>query len=250
MTKLNKDKFIPLFSDWWDKIEPFFDKGGFDPIYEFLQKESKRGIKIAPSSINTYRAFTETSYKDLNCIILGFCPYHQFVNNQPIADGISFSCSITGKLQPSLETLYRGLELDLYEGLNLDYYKSPDLTYLSKQGILLLNSELTVAKDKPGSHKEIWREFTKYLMEDVFAYTGVPIVFVGKDSQFFERYATPLTHGPLFKIEHPSAAARENRDCDTKGVFKKVTTIVKQNNGIELKWLMEQEEIENLNVPF
>ena len=50
-TKLNWELFSPLFGDWADRIQPFFQNGGFDKIYEFLKKESKRGVGIAPKRV-------------------------------------------------------------------------------------------------------------------------------------------------------------------------------------------------------
>jgi len=248
---MNFEKFAPFFDEsWHSKIKPFIESKECDEIYKVLKEQSGRGKLIAPSSFNTFRVFKEVPLNDINVIVLGYCPYHSFYQGSPVADGIGFSCSITGKLQPSLETMYRGLEIDLYDGLNLDYYKSPDLTYMLKQGIFLLNSSLTVLKDKAGSHQELWRPFTEYLFKEVFAYSGIPTIFIGKDASFYERYVTPLTHGPIFKCEHPAAAARDRRDWETNKVFSNVTRLVKQNNGINLEWLMSQEQIDLQNIPF
>ena len=237
-------------SSWEKKIKPFIESKECDEIYAELKQRSREGRRIAPLSNLTFKAFKDTPLDEIKVILLSYCPYHSFYNGSPVADGLAFSCSITNKLQPSLEAFYRGLEVELYDGLNLEYYKSPDLYYLANQGVLLLNAALTVEKDKAGSHQKIWEPFTKYLIENVFAYTGIPIVLIGKDAQYYERYMTPLTHGHIFKIEHPSYAARIQQDWDTKGVFKKITTIVKQNNGYDIKWLCTQEEIESLTLPF
>lgn len=236
-----KDQFHP---SWWNKIKPFIESKECDKIYEYLKFESKRGKRIAPSSFHTYRAFLETPLNEIKVVLLGYCPYHSFINGSPVADGIMFSCSITNKLQPSLTAFYRGLENDLYNGLNLSYDQDPDLSYLCKEGVFLWNSALTVEAMKAGSHQELWHDFTKYILENVFIYTGIPIVFIGKDAQFYERYVTPLTHGPIFRIEHPSFAQRESRDWETKGVFSKINRIVKENNGYTINWFNEQKEDE------
>lgn len=252
MTKLNEGSFKPLFGTWWSKIKPFFDRGGFDPIYEFLKKETKRGKKIAPNSNLVFKCFQETDIDNTHAVLLSMCPYHSYYNGSPTSDGLAFSCGITNKLQPSLEKVYEGLENELYEGMNLNYYKSPDLTYLAKSGVLLWNCSLTVEKEKPGSHIEIWSDFTKFILEEVLAYTGIPIVFIGKDAQKFSKYTTPLTHGQLFSIEHPSFAARSNSVWNTQGVFTKINKIVKDNNRIVIPWLSSKEEIEEItmNLPF
>jgi uracil-DNA glycosylase len=233
-----KDKFHP---SWWNKIKPFIESPECDKIYAYLKQESQRGKSIAPDSRHTFRAFLETPLNKVKVVLLGYCPYHTFVNNHPVADGLAFSCSVTNKMQPSLEKFYEGLECDLKDCLNLNYVKNPDLTYLAKEGVLLLNSSLTVEKGKAGSHQAIWHPFTKYIIEECLAYTGIPIVLIGKDAQVFERYMTPLTHGYIFKIDHPSFAARQQADWETDGVFKKINTIIWNNNGEKIDWFGESE---------
>lgn len=234
---MNFEKFKPFFHEsWHNKIKKFIESSECDKIYEYLKKESQRGKKIAPESKNTFRAFLETPLNDIKCVLIGFCPYHTFLYGIPVADGLAFSCSITNKLQPSLDKFYDGLENDLSNGLNLNYIKNPDLTYLAKDGVLLLNSSLTVEQNKAGSHQGTWHNFTKFVIEECLSYTGIPIIFIGKDAQVFQKYTTPLTHGYTFAIEHPAAAARENRDWDTEGVFTKVNRIVKMNNGLDINW--------------
>jgi len=239
MTKLNKEKFIPLFGDWWPKIEPFFDKGGFDPIYEQLKFDSQRGVKIAPLSHFVYRCFQETQYENVRCVLISYCPYHTFVNFNPVADGLAFSCSITGKLQPSLELMYQAWEDELYEGLNLNFYKNPDLSYLAKQGVLLYNSALTTPMNKPGAHMELWEPFTRFLLEEVLIYKNIPFVFIGGDAKKYKKYVTPLTHGPIFELSHPAGAARNREKWETNGVFLKVNRFIKESGFPEIKWLDE-----------
>jgi len=242
-TKLDWSKFEPQFGTWACKIKPFFMNGGFDPIYDYLKFESKRGIRIVPDSSNTFRAFKETPLNEIKTVLLGYCPYHSIGKDGiPAADGLALSCSLTGKLQPSLELFYEAIEDDLHKGLNLTYEKNPDLTYLANDGVLLLNSSLTTEYMKAGKHQELWEPFTKYVIEECLAYTGIPIVLIGKDAQYYERYMTPLTHGVILKVEHMAFAARENRAWDHKNIFSKLNTILRQNNGkeFEVDWLNEK----------
>lgn len=236
------DKFKDQFHEsYHGKVKKFIESEACDKIYAYLKEEGRRKKLILPHSQNTYRCFKETPLNEVKVILLGYCPYHSLVNGVPAADGLMFSSSLTGKLQPSLLTVYKGLEQDLHNGLNLSYEQTPDLSYLSSQGILLWNSALTTEYLKAGKHQEIWHPFTKFMLEEVFAYTGIPIVFIGKDSEVFKRYVTPLTHGPIFTLEHPSFASRENRDWETKSVFKILTKLIKDQNGYEIKWLKEYE---------
>lgn len=241
------EKFKDQFhQSWWNKIQTFIESKECDEIYRFLKEESKRGIRITPDSSLTFRAFKETPLDEVKLLMLGYCPYHQIYNGVPIADGLAFSCSVTNKLQPSLITMYDGLENALNNGLNLEYYRNPDLTYLAKQGVLLLNSSLTCAKDKAGSHQSLWEPFTKYVLENIMAYTGIPILFIGKDASMYKRYVTPLTHGQMFEVEHPSFAARNQQLWNVGTTFQKINKVIESNKKSPIEWLCSQERAEKI----
>lgn len=232
-----KDQF---HESWHSKMQPFIESEECDNIYKFLKAEGKRGKKIAPSSSVTYRCFKETSLDDLKVVMIGMCPYHTFYNGVSVADGLLMGCSVTDKLQPSLEKFYEGLEDELSNGLNLKYKQLTDVNYLAKQGVLMFNAALTTEVNKAGSHIEIWEPFTKYVMEEILSVTGVPTIFLGKDAAKYEKYTNPFAWN--FVLSHPASAAYKQSKWDTEGTFTKVNKILKENNGYEIMWLY--------NVPF
>lgn len=228
------ENFAPLFHDSWHrKIKPFIESKACDDIYAYLKSESRRGKKIAPLSANTFRCFRETSYDDMKVILMGFSPYHSFINEAPVADGLLMSCSITNVAQPSLIEFYKSLHAEL-TGKKIRGGVPVDLSYLAKQGVLLFNSSLTCEKDKAGSHCNIWKPFTVYMMEEVFI-TGAPIIFLGKEAAKFKEYIFPFTWS--FELTHPAYAARNGLEWETEGVFTKVNKIIKDNNGYVIEWL-------------
>lgn len=236
---MNWESFKDQFHESWHaKMKPFIESEQCDAIYEFLKKESKRGKKIAPLSSSTYRCFKETSLDDLKVVMMGMCPYHTFINGTPVADGLLMGCSITGKLQPSLDKFYDGVEKDCYDGLNLKYTKTPDVAYLAKQGVLMFNAALTTEANKAGSHIDLWEPFTKYVMEEILSVTGVPTIFLGKDAAKYEKYTSPFAWN--FTISHPASASYKETDWDTTGVFTKVNKVIKDNNNYEIMWLYEE----------
>ncbi len=234
-TKLRWENFEPKFGTWANKFKPFFDSGGFDPIYDFLKSESLRGKRISPLSPNTFRCFLETPYDDLKAIMVGMCPYHTFRNDQPVADGLLLGCSVTNILQPSLEKFYKAIETELYDGMNLNYEKNPDVSYLAQQGVLMLNAGLTVEMGKAGSHNDLWEPFMKYLFQEVLDVVRVPIIFLGKDAAKIEKYVDPFTW--VFKVSHPASASYSGSEWDSEGVFKKVSKILKDTNNETITWL-------------
>jgi uracil-DNA glycosylase len=235
---MNWLKFEEFFHEsWHSKMRPFIESEECDAIYEYLKKEAKRGKKIAPISSNVFRCFKETLLTDLKVIIIGMCPYHTERNGQPVADGLLMGCSITGILQPSLQKFYDGVEKELYNGLALNAIKSTDVSYLAHQGVLMLNAGLTTEINKAGSHIAIWEPFIKYFFENIVAYEGVPIIFLGKEASKYQKYIPPLSWA--FSVSHPASAAYNQSEWNTEGVFGKVSKILKDNNNFEIKWLEE-----------
>jgi uracil DNA glycosylase len=232
--KLNKEAFKEPLGSWYSKIEPLFDNGVMDDIFSFLKRRSKEGYKVLPESKDTFRCFRETPISSLNAMIVGLSPYHTMIDNLPVADGLMMSCSNTGIIAPSLEKFYDGIEMEYGKGLDLNMVRDPDLKYLANQGILLYNIGLTTEVEKAGAHTEIWKPFTKYLLEDVISLTGVPVVFLGDEAAKYKRWLGPLQ--PYFTLKHPASASYRHSQWDSKGVFKMIETIVMNNNGIQIKW--------------
>jgi uracil DNA glycosylase len=103
----------------------------------------------------------------------------------------------------------------------------------------MFNAALTTEMNKAGSHLELWEPFVKYLFEEVFAYSGIPLIFLGKEAYKTRKYLTGFDWS--FPVSHPASASYKNTEWDTEGVFTQVNTIIKQNNGFEIDWLKKME---------
>lgn len=218
------------------KVRPFIESAECDSIYAHLKERSKKGHKIAPSSSLTYRCFRETPMNEIKVVLMGMAPYHTMKNGQYVADGLLMGCSTTGILQPSLQQFYSGIAEELYEQDNpVRHARNPDVTYLAKQGVFMYNASLTTEVNKAGSHLDIWHPFTKYVIEEILNPLDVPVVFLGKDAEKFDRYILPFNWS--FVVQHPASAAYKGTQWSPEGVFKKVNKILKDNNNFTIEWL-------------
>ena len=157
---MNYEKFEPLLGTWGMYLKPFIESNECDILYTKLKEDAKRGKKICPLSQETYRTFQETPKDDLKVVFVLMDPYPWIKKEKGVptivADGIAMSCSHTAHPQPSLELFYDGIIDDLYkkdkefvpERLN-------DLKYLCNQGVMMLNTALTVEVNKVGSHTKV-----------------------------------------------------------------------------------------------
>jgi uracil-DNA glycosylase len=231
-----KDKFHVSYHA---KIKPFIESPECDKIYDFLKKESGRGKQIAPLSSLTYRCFQETPLNEIKVVMMGMAPYHTKMRTSDgdvvIADGLLMGCSNTNVLQPSLQNFYDGIEKELYNGLTLDHWKNPDVSYLAKQGVFMFNASLTTELNKAGSHLDVWEPFTTYVLDNIVSHLGVPIIFLGKDAQKFEKNIPPFSWS--FTLSHPASAAYKGTEWDTEGVFTKVSRVLLENNNFKIDWL-------------
>lgn len=186
-----------MLNDWssfFDKVE---NKPYFKSLKLFLDEEYSNHV-IYPPREKIFNAFSLTSPNSIKVVLIGQDPYHE--PNQ--AMGLSFSVPRGTKLPPSLINIYKEIENDL--GVSMDF-SNGDLTYLAKQGVLLLNSYLTVREGEPLSHKNAYySNFSK----DVYEYIDSlpqPIVFIlwGSFAISFSKFI----HNPnrlILKSGHPS----------------------------------------------
>ena len=147
-----------IHDSWLKEIGSEFSKPYMQKLRAFLVDKKSNGVKIFPPSDQIFAALYETSLDDTKVVIIGQDPYHKI--NQ--AHGLSFSVNPEINIPPSLVNIYKELEDDLG-------CKAPTQGFLmswAKQGVLLLNSILSVEEGKPGSHaNKGWEQFTDRLIE-------------------------------------------------------------------------------------
>lgn len=163
------DQLEKQLGDWWPVLKPIFNSQRFVTLREALKTEYQ-SFRCYPSPGNVFRAFELTQFHDLRVVILGQDPYHNGV-----ATGLAFATN-NGKMPPSLRNIVRELS-DSY-GVDVGTDFDTSLEHWAKQGVLLLNTSLTVREKDANSHKDIWDGFTVQVLKRIIA-NHQNIVFVG-----------------------------------------------------------------------
>jgi uracil-DNA glycosylase len=233
------EKVAPQLGDWAPKFKEFIESQDFQDIYAFLKNEAREGKIICPEHFNTFRAFRECSFSRLRAVFILQDPYPWVKLDRDgkkvfTSDGLAMSCSNTGICQPSLELFYQGMEDDL--GVKVP--RHPDLSYLAEQGVLLLNTSLTVEMNKPSSHGSRWDKFIQYLFENVISFYTKGLVYVsfGKNAHIMAKTIIPFLHWG-FEVEHPAAAAHKGREWEHQKIFTKINKILKDSNDEQINWV-------------
>ncbi len=143
---------IKIEESWRLLLIDIFESKDFNNLINFIKEEYKNNVIFPPGRL-IFRAFDECPVDEVKVVILGQDPYH----TPGVANGLAFSANKDQKIPPSLRNIYKEMQSDL----GIDSPENPDLSSWAKQGVLLLNSTLTVEKGKAGSHQgKGWEEFT------------------------------------------------------------------------------------------
>lgn len=217
-------------SGWSSKLRGFIKSSDFDKIIETLYNYRQEGKRFTPPLKDVFTAFEKCSVKDLRIVLIGQDPY-PYLN---VADGMAFSCSKTGKPQPSLKFMFHSITQTVYDN-DERIVHNPDLSRWAEQGVLLLNSALTCEIDKVGSHSPIWKDFIAYLIDMLnFTDSGLIFILLGKQAQELESIIGPNHY--VLKASHPASAAHNGTyiwDCND--VWNETNRLIEGNNGKEFK---------------
>lgn len=186
-----------LASDWQALLADEFQKDYMLQLREFLVQEKQAHKVIYPHSQDCFNALNETRFENVKVVVLGQDPYH----GPDQAHGLSFSVKPGVKTPPSLVNIYKELESDLAVPVAPHGY----LVNWARQGVLLLNSVLTVEASKAGSHQgKGWERFTDQIIQLINQHhTGVVFLLWGSYAQKKGQHIDRNKHLVLESV-HPS----------------------------------------------
>lgn len=212
---------------WEDILKDEYNKEYFLNLKKFLEQEYGK-YTVFPKKSDIFKSLKLTEYEDTRVVILGQDPYHD--DNQ--ANGLAFSVNDGIKLPPSLVNIYKEIKSEYQCKVN----RRGNLEYLARQGVLLLNTVLTVRAHNANSHKDMgWEIFTDKIIEKLNERED-PVIFVlwGNNAIKKEKLINKERHYVL-TAAHPSplSAYRGFFGCNH---FKKINEILRYLNKEEIKW--------------
>ena len=216
-----------MFHNSWDLVlQSEMQKDYFKFIKEYIKKE-RLSKTIYPPANDLFNAFKLTDFKDIKVVILGQDPYH----GEKEAMGLSFSVRRGVRTPPSLRNIFKELEDDL--GIKR---VDTDLSDWAKQGVFLLNTVLTVEKDRANSHKDIgWEIFTDYVIKQINdKLNNVVFILWGRYARDKKRIITNPNHY-IIESAHPSPLSAYNGFFGSKP-FSKTNKYLKEHNIEEIKF--------------
>tara|TARA_B100000902_G_C27317969_1_gene922484 strand:+ start:3777 stop:4442 length:666 start_codon:yes stop_codon:yes gene_type:complete len=219
---------VKIDKTWENELNEIFNSNFFQDLTNNVKKEYKN-YEVFPPGKDILNSFNLCSFDKMNVVILGQDPYHGV--NQ--ANGLCFSVNKGIKIPPSLKNIYK----ELKNNYNNFEYIDGDLSHWAKQGVLLLNSILTVRKGLPGSHKEIgWEKFTDMVI-NLISKRRNNIVFLlwGSFAKSKIRLIENIDKHLILSSAHPSPFSAYNGFFDNNH-FKKANDYLKKNKKDIINW--------------
>lgn len=214
-------------NDWDIVLKNVFESDGFKKFLDVV-KDKYKNSTCFPKYEDIFNALKLTPFKDVKVVILGQDPYHGVGE----AHGLSFSVQEGIKLPPSLQNIYK----ELYDDLGIKIDGTGDLTPWAKEGVLLLNSVLTVEKDKPASHKDLgWELLTDHIIK-LLNTKDTPVVFIlwGSFARSKKVFITNPKH-LIIESTHPSPFSARNGFFGSRP-FSRTNNFLKKNGVKEINF--------------
>jgi uracil-DNA glycosylase len=214
-------------SSWLTALNGEFQQSYMQKLKQFLIQEKQQGQVIYPPGAEIFAAFNNTPVNQVKVVILGQDPYH----GPGQAHGLSFSVQAGTALPPSLKNIYKELDSDL--GVS---NSTGDLTAWAEQGVLLLNSVLTVRKNQAASHRDRgWERFTDAVIEVINAQRKhVVFMLWGSYAQKKGRVIDTQKHLVL-SAPHPSPLSAHRGFFGCRH-FSKANEYLKKHQKTEITW--------------
>lgn len=216
-----------ISGDWQKALKDEFQKDYYKKLYAKVKEEYQTQV-IFPPAEDIFNAFHYTPLGEVKVVIFGQDPYH----NVGQAHGLCFSVKKGVDIPPSLVNIYK----ELQEDIGCDIPNHGDLTAWAKQGVLMLNTVLTVRAHQANSHQGIgWEEFTNAAIR-VLNEQDRPIVFIlwGRPAQMKRRMLTNPKH-LILEAPHPSPLSSYRGFFGSKP-FSKTNAFLKANGVKEIDW--------------
>ncbi|OLG13236.1 Uracil-DNA glycosylase family 1 [Bacillus paralicheniformis] len=216
-----------LNDSWWQQLKDEFNKPYYQELREMLKREYAEHT-VYPEPNDIYNALHYTSYENVKVVILGQDPYH----GPGQAHGLSFSVQPGVNPPPSLKNIF----IELQNDIGADIPNHGSLVSWAKQGVLLLNTVLTVRRGQANSHKgKGWEQLTDSII-DVLNKRDKPVVFIlwGRHAQMKKERIDTSKHF-IIQSPHPSPFSARNGFFGSKP-FSRANQYLEQIGDEPIDW--------------
>ncbi len=222
-----QEKQVRIAAAWEPLLKEEFAQPYFAQLREKVRLAYLSG-KVYPHPSRMFRAFDRCAPKDVRVVILGQDPYH----TPGVADGLAFSSFPQNPIPPSLENMYKEIEAEFGRVCP----RTPDLTHWAEQGVLLLNTALTVESGRANSHAEIgWHTFTDAVIRILSCEEAHVVFMLWGNNARQKRALIDTSKHLVLESPHPSPLSA-HKGFFGNGHFKKANKYLGEHHRGEINW--------------
>ena len=207
----------PSFFNLCDKWTEFLYSEEVENILVPILNELEEEKKYYPEDKDIFRCFYMTPFDNVKVVILGTGPY-----DNGSATGLCFDVKLGKPLNPSLQNIYKELEFEGFYPV-----KDGNLESWTRQGVLLLNTSLTIKEGEPESHIELWSDFSDKVIRKLSEKDFIVWVILGNK----DKYSITNKNHIILEVSHPSL-----KSFIGSGIFKNVNKELSKNNLDKISW--------------
>ena len=225
MEEFTADIFDNLPVEWREFIGDELNKNYWQLLFQKLNSQTEN---IFPIKSDIFRAFNLVKPNDVKLVIIGQDPYI----HKDEAIGVAFGINETAKVPPSLNNIFKEIRNEY--NVPEDHVFDKTLTYIAEQGVLLLNTILTVNEGKSNSHKDFgWERFTKYIISRLNETTNCVFLALGRQA---EKFIEGIDESRVVIAGHPSPLNRSGNFLNSS-VFMLVNSVLEDNGFVPINWV-------------
>jgi uracil-DNA glycosylase len=226
-------KLINIPNDWYSVLRKTIESPAFGTLGKHIAEERKK-VNVFPEKENVFRAFQLTPLRKVSVVILGQDPYPNKVKGEIVANGLAFDTDVNDYIPPSLRQIYNAVKEDCYKE-EFCFPSDMNLKSWAEQGVLLLNTALTVQEGNAASHATVWREFTYNVVKAIDDHChGVFFCFWGKNAQ---QYKSLISESNIvLEAPHPVSASYSGTDWKCNH-FSTINKHLLKYNNYEIQWI-------------
>jgi len=214
--------------EWSRKLRTMMFSPEFEALGKFIASQRMK-YTVYPKQEDVFKAFRLTPFNSVKIVILGQDPYH----DEGSATGLAFANPSKRVVpSPSLRQILREVENDCYEGFDFEHFTDLNLESWAKQGVLLLNTALTVQAGKPDSHIAEWKFFTNTVLTVLNGlHSGLIFMLWGNYAKSYKgKILSPVQHH-ILEAGHPATVCYGNDTFSGCKHFSKANEILERCNG-------------------
>jgi len=218
--------------EWYEELKSLLNSDYFRKLGRFICDRREKEVIYPATGLDIFKAFRTTPLSKMKGVVLGQDPYHD-----GSYDGLCFSNSHKTRPSPSLRNILKEVNRDIYDNKNEERRTNYSLYNWAEQGLLMINTTLTVPQGRPDAHYAMWKKFTNHVINVINKQDDIVWMLWGNRAQEYIPLIKNTSHGTI-RTSHPSPLGANHgiRPFNGSGCFSEFNVELEARNKRKIVW--------------